>query len=197
MDCTRYNDLVEPFLDPELDGGSALRHRAAMREHGRWCPDCRERLETTRRIFAHLNTMAREPAPPGFTAYVLARVRAAAVRRNRLHRLRLASAWAVGVVSVAVVSAWLVWKDASAAWLFATLGRVATWWYSWAHDVAATVRHTVPVDMPHATPALWRAMWVVTEACIVQLLAAWFTMTAAGAVLHACTRGHRTLGQRS
>ena len=185
MDCTRYTALIEPLLDPDLDDGDALRCRDSMRAHARVCPACRERFESTALLLAHLNNLGLDAAPPGFTAQVLRRLQAAATRRRRAARCRVGARWGMGGAAVAGLLAWWVWKDASTGWLLVALGRVATWWYSWLHDVASTMRQTVPIDVPLMLAALWRAVQLVLEACVAPLVAGWLAMTAVGAALHA------------
>ena len=194
MNCTRYRSLVEPLLDPELDGGRAAGERGAMREHELWCGDCADRLEETRLLFAHLHAMARVAAPPGFTAAVLSRVQARSARRRRVRHLGLVLLGTLGAAALTQVATW-VWKDASAGWVFGALGRMATWWYSWLHDVAASVSRAV--DLSLALPALGRAGRLVLAACVAELLFAWLSMTVAGVALHAWTRALRTPLPRS
>jgi hypothetical protein len=188
MNCTRYRNLVQPLLDPELDGGQARGERAAMHAHELWCGDCAERLQETRLLFMHLHTMARVTAPPGFAAAVLERVQARAARRRLLCHVGLGFLGLLGLAGLGQVATW-VWTDTSAAWVFAALGRMATWWYSWLHDVVASVRRAV--DLSLALPALFRAGRLVLAACIAELLVGWLMMTAAGVALHAWVRGSR------
>lgn len=191
MDCTRFADLVESLLDPELDDGRALRERDAAREHGARCAACRARLEATRLVFMHLNTMVREVAPVDLSLRVLSHWNARLAARGRRRRQRLAALALLAAASVAIVVAALVWKDASAAWLWGMLGRMATWWYSWLRDLAGVSTRLLAVDVPLVAAALLRSARLGLEACVAPMLAMWLVATATGVVMHRCTGARR------
>jgi hypothetical protein len=183
MNCTEYEELLQPYLDAELDG---LRRRA-MQGHGKRCCRCAEALDEYQVLFRVLDRMERECAPAGIEAAVLSRLPRASVGfaasrpglasrwvRPRWLGLALAGALGLALLGAACVSPSL-WG--------ARLGTLATWWYAWVGDLLGTVawlRESSVAELEQAAAALLRAAALLLRAGAVHLLLFWTLATVTG-----------------
>ena len=196
MDCRGHTDLVQPFLDDELEPKTA----EELREHGRRCYLCREHLDETRLLFDLLNRLPRDQAPAGFASSVLSalphRFGARSLRR-RARRLSIRVA-GLGLAAGLVLLPRLLVHDDGAAGLLDTLGRVATWWYSWAQDVAATLewmRSANPIEAWSVLRSIAPAAGLILEASASGVTLGWLAATIAGIWLVAQAGGRSPLSR--
>ncbi len=196
MDCRGHTDLVQPFLDDELEPKTA----DELRAHGRRCTLCREHLDETQLLFDLLDRLPRDQAPAGFVSSVLCALPhrfCAHSMRLRARRLSIRVA-GLGVVAVLVLLPRLIAHGDGAAGLLDTLGRVATWWYSWAQDVAATLewlRSANPLDAWSVLRSIAPAAGLILEASASGLILGWLAATIAGLWLGAQVGGRSPLSR--
>jgi len=196
MDCRGHTDLVQLFLDDELEPKTA----DELREHGRRCYLCREHLDETRLLFDLLDRLPRDQAPAGFASSVLCALpqRFGARRMRRgvgRFSIRVAG---LGVAAGVVLLPRLVAHDDGAAGLLDTLGRVATWWYSWAQDVAATLewlRSANPIEAWSVLRSIAPAAGLILEASASGLTLGWLAATIAALWLGAQVGGRSPLSR--
>ncbi|MFQ5599098.1 MAG: anti-sigma factor family protein [Candidatus Krumholzibacteriia bacterium] len=191
MDCSRFAELVQDFLDrdlPAADGRGMLAHDAR-------CYACAELLDEYRTLFVELDALECEPAPAGLEGEVLARVRFRVRLPLRARLPRSVSRFlrpvpsqmglAFGLTLVLLYAGAWRFGQLSSAGLDAA-GRIATWSYSWSQDVAATlawIRDSTGAElgaaaasMAHATAQVLGAYGghlAAAAATLVVLLGAW------------------------
>lgn len=191
MDCSRFDELVQFYLDHDLD----LPNRRAMERHERGCALCSDTLAAYRVLFDSLNSMEREPAPIWLEPVVVARIspcgvdarprpeacatsqphRAprsgshrtprlgrASLRRERSRRLGRAALALVGVAGVL----WIGSESTTRALLDA-LGHTLTWVYAVGAAVVAGVSWLQMVslgELQQASTAVLRGCRLFLEA---------------------------------
>lgn len=114
MNCADFRDLLNPFLDSELE----VEQNVACLKHVELCPTCAERVSQERHLHERIVSVGREPlaaaARVGLLGEVFARVEAEdAVRGGRLPRWPLALAAAL-LLSLGGV--WFVRSDPLCWW---------------------------------------------------------------------------------
>jgi len=179
VDCRVYTDLVQPFLDDELEPKSA----SELRAHERRCYLCHEQLVETRLLFDLLNELPRDPAPPGFASGVLRALPDRIGARSLGWRRLSIRAAGVGLAAVVVLLPRLVAREDGAAGLLDALGRVATWWYSWAQDAAATLawfQSTNPIETWAVVRSIAPAAGLILQASASGLILGWLVATITG-----------------
>ena len=103
MSCLRTRQMLDAWLDGELDAGT----NAALAEHAAGCPDCRALRGERERLRADLRAAPRHAAPAALKGTIAARVRQARPPVVRVPRMltwwqALALAGATGALAVLV-----------------------------------------------------------------------------------------------
>lgn len=98
LSCAVALDLLEPFLDDELDAGDAER----LRGHLAACAACAAEADLARRIQSELRALPQPECPPELLARVVRTGRGEVVpfRPRRTERLRIAAAAAVLALAI-------------------------------------------------------------------------------------------------
>jgi hypothetical protein len=196
LDCSGHTQLVQPFLDGELEPKTA----DELRAHGRRCYLCHEQLVETRNLFDLLNRLPRERAPAGFASGVLCALPDRVGARSFPRRIRSLSirAASLGLAAGLVLLPRLVAHDDGAAGLLDALGRMATWWYSWTQDLAATlawIRSTDPIETWTVLRSIAPAAGLILEASASGLILGWLVATVTGLWLGAQVGGRPPLSR--
>lgn len=145
MDCTRFEQLIQRYLDGDL--GPV--HASQVEEHASTCTACAALHRQFETVFISLRTHPRDPAPPGLEAAILARVDFDAFRpslRERILRWLVRPEEALpGPAQTALAVLFLVAVLQSSTGRLGAglqrylemLGEAATWTYAWSSAVAA------------------------------------------------------------
>jgi anti-sigma factor (TIGR02949 family) len=99
LSCEAALDLLEPYLDGDLDAGEEARLRA----HLATCPACSAELALAQRVQRELRTLPQPEVPPELLARVIQRGRGEVVpfpSPRRMGRLRIAAAAALAILAV-------------------------------------------------------------------------------------------------
>ncbi|UCE01633.1 MAG: hypothetical protein JSW67_10135 [Candidatus Latescibacterota bacterium] len=142
MDCSRFVELAQFYMDADLDPVACIE----MERHQRRCDHCCETLDEYRTLFEQLNAMEREPAPPWLELLVLVQVgtptRPAAVRSVWRRRLRWLRARPLRLAFALTAVAAILWvgSEPTITTLFTALGQTLTGLHAATRDLASAVR---------------------------------------------------------
>lgn len=103
MKCRDVWNLIEPFVDGELDQSDAEK----VQKHLAECKRCAAEAAKLSKVVGELSSVVEEELPPFFRTRVLAELKE--VDKEKGPRRSLKLAWAISSVSVVALAAVLIW----------------------------------------------------------------------------------------